>query len=257
VVRFMNRPRIKRIYYGILDRMTRDGGPFTREFLTPYAQLLQQAGVNPGNTINFVNSKRAALRRVVESVVTESLDFSIDTNGGAAITSDAPVVTIEGMAPVDVRRIVVLKDGQISEDPGDVIEAAFSDENVLGWRYDAELPNGTTNLTFVAYGFDDEELGTQTIEVTVSAAARFVRGDANSSGKLEVSDAIQTLLYVGGLTATGECQDAMDSDDNGMIDLTDAVAVLEYLFLQGPDLAPPFPGPGADPTADNLGCGTN
>ena len=48
------------------------------------------------------------------------------------------------------------------------------------------------------------------------------------------------------------CQDAADSDDNGQLNITDGVRILNYLFLGGP--APPAPGPdscGPDPTSDD------
>jgi hypothetical protein len=83
----------------------------------------------------------------------------------------------------------------------------------------------------------------------------FVRGDANADGSLDISDPVKVLLH---LFAGGEggCEDAMDANDDGALDLTDAVSVLEYLFLGGSVPMPPFPGRGADPTADDLDCGS-
>ena len=54
------------------------------------------------------------------------------------------------------------------------------------------------------------------------------------------------------------CTDAADSDDNGILDLTDAIYTLNHLFLSGPARAAPGPDTcGADPTADDdLTCGT-
>ncbi|MBI4582979.1 MAG: hypothetical protein HY717_03000, partial [Planctomycetes bacterium] len=49
------------------------------------------------------------------------------------------------------------------------------------------------------------------------------------------------------------CPDAADVDDNGELEITDAIRILTYLFLG--DDPPPFPGPracGGDPTADTL-----
>jgi hypothetical protein len=82
----------------------------------------------------------------------------------------------------------------------------------------------------------------------------FIRGDANADASLDISDPVKLLqyLFAGG---TGGCDDAMDADDNGALDLSDAVSVLEYLFLGGEAPMPPFPGPGTDPTEDDLGCG--
>jgi hypothetical protein len=79
----------------------------------------------------------------------------------------------------------------------------------------------------------------------------FVRGDANASGDIDISDAIHTLgcLFLG--SACTECPDAGDANDDGDYDLADAVFILRWLFRGG--APPPPPGPetcGPDPTAD-------
>jgi hypothetical protein len=85
--------------------------------------------------------------------------------------------------------------------------------------------------------------------------AEFLRGDALSDGTVNITDAISVLnhLFLAGGAPT--CWDAADGDDNGAVNLTDAVFALNYLFLSGPA----FPAPGSsecgpDPTADALGC---
>jgi hypothetical protein len=84
---------------------------------------------------------------------------------------------------------------------------------------------------------------------------RFVRGDANADGLLDLSDAIFTLhaLFLGGRVPG--CLDAADANDDGEIDVSDPVRWLLCLFA-GAELCPPPPYPfcGDDPTADRLGC---
>ncbi|HVR72838.1 MAG TPA: hypothetical protein VMT52_00830, partial [Planctomycetota bacterium] len=49
------------------------------------------------------------------------------------------------------------------------------------------------------------------------------------------------------------CADSADSNDDGRVDIADAVALLGYLFRGGPE--PPAPGAdscGPDPTQDEL-----
>jgi hypothetical protein len=84
--------------------------------------------------------------------------------------------------------------------------------------------------------------------------SRFVRGDSNSDGKLNVADPIYTLVYAfaGGTAPT--CLDTADSNDDGVIDIADAIAVLSHLFASSGDLAEPFGECGVDPTIDELGC---
>ena len=59
------------------------------------------------------------------------------------------------------------------------------------------------------------------------------------------------FLFSGGVAPA--CGDAADANDDGRVDISDAVAVLGHLFLGAPE--PPAPGPrtcGSDPTADAL-----
>jgi len=83
---------------------------------------------------------------------------------------------------------------------------------------------------------------------------RFRRGDVNGSGEADISDAIAVLdaLFLGGRL---DCLSAADGNDSGQVDIADASFVLSWLFLGG--RPPPAPGPhecGVDPTADELGC---
>src|SRR5574341_665894 len=51
--------------------------------------------------------------------------------------------------------------------------------------------------------------------------AGFIRGDANLDGFLDLSDAIKVLLvFAAGSPTT--CRDALDADDSGLVDTTDA-----------------------------------
>jgi hypothetical protein len=89
--------------------------------------------------------------------------------------------------------------------------------------------------------------------VTV-AGLGFRRGDADSDGKIDLTDAVAALLY---LFAGGEapaCMDAADSDDSGAIEITDAITLLRRLFQGGAVLPGPYPDCGRDPTRDALGC---
>jgi hypothetical protein len=69
----------------------------------------------------------------------------------------------------------------------------------------------------------------------------FFRGDADNNGRLELTDGVFILnfLFTGGAAPT--CSDAADADDSGLVQLTDGIVVLGYLFLGGP--APSLPGP--------------
>ena len=92
---------------------------------------------------------------------------------------------------------------------------------------------------------------------TSAVAADFVRGDVDLSGRVNLTDAIQTarFQFLGAEAGDFMCRDAMDIDDNGSLEITDATVLLSYLFLSGLPVPPPFPECGEDPTDDMLDCG--
>jgi hypothetical protein len=69
--------------------------------------------------------------------------------------------------------------------------------------------------------------------------ARFFRGDANSDGGLDLSDAlwIAGFLFLGG--PAPYCPEAADANDDSALDLSDAVSILQSLFVTGLPLPPP------------------
>jgi hypothetical protein len=82
----------------------------------------------------------------------------------------------------------------------------------------------------------------------------FIRGDANASGRVDISDAAAILNYLFvGQTAL-RCESAADTDDNGRLDLADAVRVLRKLFIGDATLPPPANACGRDPSPDWLTC---
>jgi hypothetical protein len=59
-------------------------------------------------------------------------------------------------------------------------------------------------------------------------------------------------LFLSGESLT--CLDSADSDDSGELDLTDAIYLLDYLFLGGSPPRAPFSECGRDGPGDLLGC---
>ncbi len=59
-------------------------------------------------------------------------------------------------------------------------------------------------------------------------------------------------LFLGETEPT--CADAADADDNGKVDVTDPVYLLNFLFTGGAPPALPFAECGQDPTVDDLRC---
>src|SRR5690606_10995217 len=86
------------------------------------------------------------------------------------------------------------------------------------------------------------------------AEVLFRRGDSNTDGALNITDAIHILgfLFLGDADPT--CLAAADVDDTGTLNLTDPVYLLGYLFGGGSEPPPPHGSCGADPTPNGAGC---
>ncbi len=102
----------------------------------------------------------------------------------------------------------------------------------------------------------------------------FFRGDCNMSARpgmgnmaVDISDAaavVSFLFLPGSWKFNPQCLDACDANDDGRIDLADAIAILQYYLQDGRFPPPPGPGldpetggstePGGDPTEDKLDC---
>lgn len=81
----------------------------------------------------------------------------------------------------------------------------------------------------------------------------FRRGDCDTNGVVNLTDAIFGLNYLfkGGVEPT--CADATDTDDDGKVSLTDMIQILNFLFKGGgPPMAPGAEICGLDPTDDGL-----
>ena len=87
-----------------------------------------------------------------------------------------------------------------------------------------------------------------------TTAQPFVRGDADRSNTVELTDAVVIVnaLFLG--RGRLVCEDSADSNDDGTLDITDPTFLLNFLFRGGPVLPPPFPDAGKDPTNDPLPC---
>ena len=83
-------------------------------------------------------------------------------------------------------------------------------------------------------------------------AGDFVRGDSNQDGRVNVTDAITVVVALFGQGAL-TCADAADSNDDGNLDLRDTLATLRALF-QGERLPFPTTTSGPDLTCDALSC---
>ncbi len=91
-------------------------------------------------------------------------------------------------------------------------------------------------------------------EGVVEAVPGFIRGDSNADGVLDISDAVFTLLYLFTDRVQMACEDAADANDDGRLNVADPLYLLPHLFRGGPAPADPLAAPGFDPTPDDLHC---
>jgi hypothetical protein len=84
--------------------------------------------------------------------------------------------------------------------------------------------------------------------------ASFIRGDANDDGGVDLADAVSVLLYLFQGQTTPYCTDASDADDSGALTISDPIVILQFLYQGSSTMAAPYPLKGYDSTADELFC---
>ncbi len=92
--------------------------------------------------------------------------------------------------------------------------------------------------------------------VRIGVGGSFLRGDVNTDGSLNISDAMALLIFLFAGGDEPQCLDAGDADDNGTLQLTDAIFLFQWLFGSG-DTPPPPQECGDDPTEDDVPCDRN
>ncbi|SVD02239.1 uncharacterized protein METZ01_LOCUS355093, partial [marine metagenome] len=84
--------------------------------------------------------------------------------------------------------------------------------------------------------------------------ASFIRGDVNEDKVIDISDSVAVISYLFLGEARPYCMDSADANDDGNVDISDTLRILSHLFNGGGALPQPFPSPGFDSTVDNLFC---
>jgi hypothetical protein len=79
----------------------------------------------------------------------------------------------------------------------------------------------------------------------------FIRGDATGDGRLSIVDGVR-IIHALLSSEDLDCEDALDVDDGGSLDLIDALTLLRFLFEGGTSLSIGICD--RDVTLDSLGC---
>lgn len=119
-------------------------------------------------------------------------------------------------------------------------------------RFEPDAPRFLENGVYVGDNLVLATTRDATIEIGAVQSGRFLRGDADGNGLLDITDPIRTLSYLFLGAEQPPCLDAADVFDRGVVDISAPIAALGFLFNGGPPPAPPFPEAGSDPTPDTL-----
>lgn len=125
--------------------------------------------------------------------------------------------------------------------------------------------DGETPPAGVAVALEDRECRTRVVSEVLSlvddpceidprtgrcrSEFRFLRGDANNDGGVNVADGIYVLDFLFGGGPPMACRPVGDVDDNDTLNVADAVVLFNFLFSGGPPPVAPFPDCGVDSEA--------
>jgi hypothetical protein len=171
----------------------------------------------------------------------------------AILRSDGSVLVLnssfEVEAAVEGTPIYAIDTGNFDRSGADSLIAMLPDGSLL----DIDILQETT--AWIDLGLADVEVIDPFLKFAFGPLPEleFLRGDANNDGDIDIADAVSIIsdLFLG-REALAPCRDALDSNDDGAIDTSDAVYIIAFQFLGAPPPPPPYPEPGFDPTPDSI-----
>ena len=90
------------------------------------------------------------------------------------------------------------------------------------------------------------ESGRVTVVDPGEAEGMFVRGDVDGNGSVDITDGIALLNFLFTGARPPVCNDAADVADRGLIDISAAIYILNFLFTGGSSPHVPYPNAGLD-----------
>lgn len=184
-------------------------------------------------------------------LILELVDF--DGNGVVAGQNEVTsfIDQTANLAPRDTNDILALADG------GLLILDGSRDQVFLAIDGDGDgvaLSEGEVTGLLLTPDVLATPSGIAVSRSDIPPGAVFIRGDVNEDGQADMTDALGILVYLF-LDSTVElCEDSADVDDDGNVTITDPIRLLEHLFLGSEPPAMPYPDPGLDPSEDDLDC---
>jgi hypothetical protein len=171
IQRMINRPLIKRRYYGMLaEAVDTANGFFHSTFLSPFMQRLQAAGVGStgiGQAGGWIDSRAGLIRSWIQSAVYPRVRLQITTNGGNPFAASGPAADLQGDAPADVFFFVVSRNGVLLDSPAPDVQ--LSSSNMTGWSIAAiPLAPGVNTIEILGLGSKGNVVDQDSIQVTSS-----------------------------------------------------------------------------------------
>ncbi|MHC4936989.1 MAG: hypothetical protein ACYTGJ_12315 [Planctomycetota bacterium] len=234
------------------------------DVLDPNELVMSSATAILGNSVDTVVSFNSVAAPEADAAsLSLTYDAAICTPTNIANTAGADFFAVQATAAGEIVLGLIMDTGSGTA----AIPASPSQTDLvtITWSCDAE---GTSALSFTdGLGSPpaDNELilgqsgGYQPTLVdgslTVINYNPFVRGNCNDDIVVDLGDAIFLLNYLFQGGPAPNCDDACDFDDDADLGIPDAVGILNYQFLGGAAPAAPFPDAGLDPTpGDGFGC---
>lgn len=215
--------------------------------------LAFQLGVSYGDdSLSFSGALGTDNDRLVELLITDNAGNSHGVGNGLTLGPDIA-------APGEINGIL-RGAATAGFEGGDFL--AFDLEPGVGgpgffMGYVSDLDSDANQIPATADG-ESNQVMVISSEAPPPPVEDFYRGDADGNGRINVGDAVLIIQVVlGNLNARYNCPDALDANDDGSANISDAIPVLRWVFQRGARLPAPFLGCGADPTDDELGCEQN
>ncbi len=139
--------------------------------------------------------------------------------------------------------------------PG-AVPADVASDSRFRLDYCGRLGEPPVAVVFVVDGYDVKPKTVPgSVIVPPPGGIKFIRGDANANGFMEIGDPITVLMYLFQGGDEPPCLAAANANASTDVDIADGVFLLNFLFMQGPPPPHPFPDCGyEDESVSNLSC---
>jgi hypothetical protein len=165
VNRMFNRPKIKRMYYSILDEMVNGSSRwFHSSYLNAYAGRLATLGMANTGTAQpggYIDQRASRLQTNISSIVYPTVRLQITSpNGGNNFSTPAVTANFAGTAPTEICEIAVERNGEQELYP-------VTYTSMTNWTLNGvPLAPGANALTLIGFDLRGNPIDSDTITIT-------------------------------------------------------------------------------------------